>query len=221
MYNNKYMDNILLCIEIVGTIAFSISGATEAIKKNMDIVGVLTMSIITSVGGGVLRDIILGELPPNVFYNPYNIFIATIVSIISFSIAFFISKDKTLKYKTIFNHILLVSDSVGLGAFTILGIRLTNEQYRQNNIVLLLFAGVLTGVGGGITRDIFAGNVPYIFRKHIYATASLTGALTYVLIQKSGYTVTATSAGIIVVFILRILAAKYEWNLPGIHLVNN
>ena len=116
------------------------------------------------------------------------------------------------------NKVLLISDAIGLGAFTILGIRYTQERLGSENIALLLFVGVITGVGGGIMRDIFAGNVPYIFRKHVYATASIVGAGIYLLLEYTGYLEFAVAVSLLLVLVLRLLAAHFQWNLPRVHL---
>lgn len=108
----------------------------------------MVLGVVTAVGGGILRDIIIGELPPAVFQNARNIIIAIAIAFTAFIIAFFVPKDRQNKYTNIYNRVLFISDSVGLGAFTILGIRCVNEQYGYNNPALLLFVGVMTGVGG-------------------------------------------------------------------------
>lgn len=119
---------------------------------------------------------------------------------------------------SVWNKVLLISDAIGLGAFTILGIRYTQEQLGSENTALLLFVGVITGVGGGIMRDLFAGNVPYIFRKHVYATASIIGAGSYLFLDYAGYSEAAMIASLLLVLILRLLAAHFQWNLPKVHL---
>ena len=113
------------------------------------------------------------------------------------------------------NYILLVSDAIGLGTFTVLGIRYVQENTAYSNTALLIFVGVVTGVGGGLIRDIFAGN---IFKKHIYATASIIGAAAYLGLLKIGHQEMATTISVILVVLLRILAARFEWNLPKVNL---
>lgn len=211
------MNGMILFLEILGTIAFSLSGAIEAMKKKMDILGVMVLGVVTAVGGGILRDIIIGELPPAVFQNARNIIIAIAIAFTAFIIAFFMPKDRQNKYTNIYNRVLFISDSVGLGAFTILGIRCVNEQYGYNNPALLLFVGVMTGVGGGMIRDILAGNVPYIFRKHVYATASIAGAAAYIFLIRVWDLELATGVSLLLVLLLRILAARFEWNLPKVN----
>ncbi|MGN0316494.1 MAG: trimeric intracellular cation channel family protein [Lachnospira sp.] len=212
------MNGMILFLEILGTIAFSVSGAIEAMKKNMDLLGVLVLGLVTAVGGGILRDMIMGELPPAAFRNPRNVIIAIVAAFLAFIVGAVASKKKKSSHKNIWNQILLISDAVGLGAFTILGIRCVHEQYGYNNPALLLFVGVITGVGGGLIRDIFAGNVPYIFRKHIYATASLAGAAAYLCLEKTGYIDLATAISLLIVLLVRLFAARFQWNLPRVHL---
>lgn len=207
----------MLILEILGTIAFSISGAIEAMKKGMDILGVLVLGLVTAVGGGILRDIIIGHIPPAAFQNPFNAEIALLTALASFIIGGIISKHHK-KHSKIWNPMLLLSDAIGLGAFTVLGIRYVQEQTSYHSTALLLFVGVVTGVGGGLIRDLFAGNVPYIFKKHVYATASIAGAVAYLCLQKTGHLTLATTISVILVVVLRLLAAFYKWNLPCVHL---
>lgn len=210
------MIGMITFLNILGTIAFSISGAIEAIKKQMDVLGVIVLGIVTAIGGGILRDIIMGELPPAIFHDHATIIISLIISLITFINCYIFPKERQEKYIRLSNKILFMSDSVGLGAFTILGIRLVNEQYGYNNPALLIFVGVLTGVGGGILRDILAGNVPYVLRKHVYATASIIGAVTYLVLMTYSTTNIATMVTLVLVLLIRILAAYYSWNLPRI-----
>lgn len=212
------MYSIMFFIEILGTISFSISGSVVAMKKNMDILGVIVLGLITAVGGGIIRDVLIGQLPPKAFTDPSYALIAIIVSILSFIVAGILIGHKTIKHSILWNNILLVSDSFGLGAFTIYGIRTVKDYIPDAGFMLLFSMGVITGVGGGILRDIFAGNMPFIFRKHIYATASIVGALCFLFIQKLGNDTIATISGLFTIVALRLLAAFFEWNLPRVNL---
>lgn len=212
------MNWMMFFLEILGTIAFSVSGAIEAMKKEMDMLGVLVLGLVTAVGGGVLRDIIIGELPPASFQNPRNALIAIAAAFVAFVIGAVMSKREKKGNGVIWNQILLISDAIGLGAFTVLGIRYVQEQLGYDNSALLLFVGVVTGVGGGLIRDIFAGNVPYIFRKHVYATASIAGAVAYLCLARTGYLGMAATVSLLLVLVLRLLAAHFQWNLPRVHL---
>lgn len=212
------MNWLMIIFEILGTVAFSVSGAIEAMKKEMDMLGVLVLGLVTAVGGGILRDIVIGEFPPAAFRNPRNALIAIGAALVAFLIGTILSKRKQNTSSKVWNQVLLISDAVGLGAFTVLGIQYVQEQAGYENLVLLLFVGVITGVGGGLVRDIFAGNVPYIFRKHVYATASIAGAVTYLCLEKSGHMELAAIVSLVLVLVLRLLAAHFEWNLPKVHL---
>lgn len=212
------MEWIMNCLELLGIVAFSISGAVEAMKKEMDFLGVVVLGLVTAVGGGVIRDIVIGQVPPAAFENPKYAALALGVAAIAFLMGVIFSKPKESGKLLLWNHVLLLSDAVGLGAFTILGIRSTQEKLGGDNIALLLFVGVITGVGGGILRDMFAGNVPYIFRKHVYATASIAGAVSYLLLDGAGYTQLAVICSLALVLALRVLAAHFQWNLPRVKL---
>lgn len=215
------MTYIIIVLEILGTIAFSVSGAIEAMKKGMDMLGVLALGLVTAVGGGILRDMITGQLPPASLRNPRNAIIALVAALTAFVIGAVMSKTPQKHHSVIWNQALLVSDAIGLGAFTVLGIRCVQEEPGYENMALLIFVGVITGVGGGMLRDVFAGNVPYIFRKHVYATASIAGAFIYIIMDRKGYTEAAAVISLLFVLVLRLLAARYQWNLPKVHLHEN
>ena len=212
------MNQMMIIFEILGTIAFSISGAIEAMKREMDLLGVLVLGLVTGVGGGILRDVLMGELPPAALRNPRNALTALFTALVAFVIGKVLSGQKKELHNKILNAALLLSDAVGLGAFTILGIRFVQEQSGSENIALLMFMGVITGVGGGVMRDVFSGQVPYIFRKHVYATASIVGAVVYLCLHGTGQENPAAVAGLLTVVVIRILAARFQWNLPKVHL---
>lgn len=208
----------MFVLEIFGTIAFSISGAIEAMKKGMDLLGVLVLGLVTAIGGGVLRDIIIGSLPPTAFKNPDYALLSLLAAFTTFILCAIYSKRRSKLFGTLWNQALLISDAIGLGAFTILGIDCGKEQIANPSTALLLFVGVLTGVGGGVLRDVFAGNVPYIFRKHVYATAAIAGAVTHLYLSQTQLCNYSSFFSLILVVILRILAAHFQWNLPRVRL---
>ena len=209
---------VMLLLEILGTIAFSISGAIEAMKKKMDLLGVLVLGLVTAVGGGIIRDLVIGKLPPASFRDPTNATIALVTALAAFLVGAFLSGRKKAVHSMLWNQALLITDAFGLGAFTVLGIQGVQQQTDYHGTAILLFVGVITGVGGGLLRDIFAGNVPYIFRKHVYATASIAGAVAYLVVQSMGYPRVAVLLSLFLVVLLRLLAAHYEWNLPRVEL---
>lgn len=190
-------------LEIIGTIAFSVSGAVVGIRKKMDILGVATLGIVTAVGGGIIRDLIIGVVPPTAFCNPIYTIIAIIVAVIAFLP--FISRRINL------NHFIwILADSIGLGAFTMIGVS-TGATF--DNIFLEVFLGVITGVGGGVIRDICSGDIPMIFIKHFYACPCMIGAVICAVLNRYDSDL-AMVLGFITILILRLLAAKYRWHLP-------
>lgn len=214
------MDRMMLLFEIIGTVAFSISGAFVAIRKGMDLLGVLVMGLVTAVGGGVIRDVVTGSVPPKAFTDPGYAGLAIVVAAIAFVIEWKIKKDKSTTSQT-FEKILFLSDSVGLATFTVFGIRCVQEQLGNDNYALLIFVGVITGVGGGVLRDLFANTVPSIFRKHVYATASIVGACSFLLAEKFVGQNTAAVLSLIITVLIRVLAGHFQWNLPCIEWEKN
>lgn len=207
-------DTLILIFELIGTVAFSISGAMTGLKKKMDILGVIILGLTTAVGGGVIRDLILGITPPNTFRNPVYATVAIITAIIFFMPAV---HRILLSHRVIYDRFMLWMDALGLGIFTVVGIQVAHsmgETIGTHSTFLMIFVGVVTGVGGGVLRDIMAGDRPYIFVKHFYATASLCGAIVTILMWHSFGSGPAMIAGTVTVLVLRILAAKYRWSLP-------
>jgi uncharacterized membrane protein YeiH len=205
------MDTFIFILEIIGTIAFAASGAMTAIRKNMDIFGTAILGLTTAVGGGVIRDFILGVTPPQTFQNPVYAIISVAVSVVIFITAWL------HKYKepgAIYDAALLIMDTFGLGAFTVTGVAAAWAALPDASVFLSLFVGALTGVGGGVLRDILAGNTPYIFVKHIYACASLLGAIVCVALRSAAGDTAAMLCGMAVVIVIRFLSAKFHWNLP-------
>ncbi len=207
-----------MILEIIGTIAFAVSGTLVAIKAKFDVFGVLVVGCITAVGGGITRDIIVGQTPPLIFSNLYILGIAALTSVTVFVIAYTKRKAFERIWEPI-EHVNNYFDAAGLAAFTVMGTELAFAYGVSDNVLLTITLGVLTGVGGGLLRDIFTENTPYIFKKHVYALASILGASVYYIIRLYvDNTILPTVAGILVVFLLRLLATKYRWSLPKINL---
>ena len=202
---------VLLIFELIGTVAFAASGAMTGLKKRMDIFGIVTLGLVTAVGGGVLRDLVLGNTPPEAFKTPIYGFVAMIASIIIFLP---VCRKLILKKSHVFDALLLVMDSLGLAVFTVAGIRTAAVVTHDFNVFLFIFVGVATGTGGGVIRDVLAKNTPYIFVKHFYAMASLIGAGVCIALWKQVDDLIAMTIGAFIVFALRMLAAYFRWNLP-------
>ena len=201
---------LLFSLEIVGTVAFAVSGAMVGLKREMDIFGVCILGLVTAVGGGAIRDLILGITPPNTFRTPIYALVAVSVSILLF-LPFV--RGALHRFQRLYDLLLLGMDSLGLGIFTVMGIR-TAFQAGHEGWFLLIFVGVITGVGGGILRDVLAGQSPYIFSKHFYACASILGAVAYVALYRVVGDGFAMTVGASLIVVLRCLAAHYRWKLP-------
>ena len=201
----------MLCFEIIGTISFALSGAMTALKKNMDIFGICVLGLTTAVGGGIIRDLILGITPPATFIDPKYVIIAVAVSIILFFP--FVRRLISRRPRT-YEVILLISDSAGLGIFTVYGAKVAIEAGYGESAFLVVLVAVLTGVGGGVMRDVFAGDRPYIFVKHVYACAAIAGAVVCVALWKVTTPNVSMIAGFAVIFVLRLCSAKFRWSLP-------
>ena len=205
------MGDLTFILELFSTVAFAISGATTAIRKNMDILGVCVLGLVTAIGGGITRDVLLGALPPAVFTNAVYLYVGLATALVMFVPAV---RRALFTNHRIFDLLLLLSDSVGLGIFTVVGVGVTVAAGHGDNILLCVFLGVLTGVGGGVLRDVLAGDVPYIFVKHIYALAAAAGAVVCCLCGRYADMGLGYIAGFVVVFVLRLCAAHFRWDLP-------
>lgn len=204
-------ETLQIIFEIIGTVAFSVSGAMVGINKKMDIFGVVILGVTAAVGGGVIRDIILGITPPITFINPIYAFIATATAV-----AVFLPPVRKVINESpgCYEKLILLMDSVGLGIFTAVGIQTAFNSQGEHNIFLLIFVGLVTGVGGGVLRDMMAGNRPYIFVKHFYASASLIGAVVCGLMWNEAGQTAAMMTGTLVIIGLRLCAARFRWSLP-------
>ncbi len=209
---------ILSIIEIIGTVAFAVSGALIAIKAGFDIFGVIVVGAVTAVGGGITRDILIGRTPPAVFTRAYILIIACAVSAIVFVVAY-VCRNKFKKIDERVERVNNYFDAIGLAAFSVMGVEIAFANSLWSNPILAIILGVLTGVGGGVMRDIFTENMPYIFKKHIYALASLAGSALYYMIRLKTVSIAIpTIVGMIVIITLRVLATLYLWNLPKIRM---
>lgn len=213
----NYQEILIFIIEILGTIAFAASGAMVGVDHKMDIFGVSVLGVITAVGGGMTRDIVLGLTPPSVFRNPVYAAVATVTSCAVFAVVYWKKELLEGHFRVTYDRIMLVLDSVGLGLFTVMGVSTGFRYGYGNNAFLLVFLGTITGVGGGLLRDVMAGVPPYIFVRHIYACASIVGALTCVFTYKRLGEVPSMVISAGVVILIRYLAAHYHWNLPNFY----
>ena len=211
-------ESILFVLGIIGAVSFAISGALVAIKSKFDLFGVIIIGCVTATGGGVIRDVLIGQTPPMLFKAPYLGIIAAALSVAVFYFVYFRKKDfyeLSEKIEKINN----VFDSIGLAAFTVTGTEIAFTSGFSDNILLSVSVGVLTSVGGGILRDVLTENPPYIFTKHVYAVVAIFGAAIYYALRiLSVSTIISSAASIIIIVGVRMLATKYRWKLPKIRI---
>lgn len=202
----------LLILELIGTVAFSIGASVLAIKNKMDVLGVVILSIIASLGGGLMRDIVLNK-EIVLFFEPLYIITTICTALIIFTIFFLIKKIDFFENK-VFNLSLNILDGVGLGVFVVIG---ANTAFNETtNLLLIIFCALITGVGGGVIRDLMINRIPVIFRKHIYALAALIGILIYLMFAHFNLEFIGGIITIIVITTIRVISQHFELSLPKI-----
>ena len=206
--------SLLFLLDLIGTIAFAISGAFVGIRKGMDIFGVNVLAVTTACGGGLMRDLIIGSIPPQMFRNPFFVMVAIVVANVVFLLVY-LHRHMPRKVAPLYDKLLFWFDSLGLAAFTVDGVMAGIAMGYGDNEFLICFLGFMTAVGGGALRDVLAGQTPDIFRKHVYAVAAIAGAVLMVaLLRLFGSEQIAMLGGFLLVPVLRFLAAHFRWNLP-------
>ena len=207
MVDTSQIDFFIYILDLFGTMAFAVTGAFKAIEHKADIVGIIILATITGLAGGTIRDVLFGKTLPNSLIDPTYVIITVISAIV-----LFLLYSKMKKHWNIF----LKFDAVGLGVFTVIGATFAYNLFGMNFLIIVL-SGMLTGIGGGILRDVFVNQTPIVFVKELYASASFIGAIVFyftLLITNEVYA--ATILGIILTTGLRLVAMKYNWNLPRV-----
>ena len=149
---------IFYALELIGVFAFAVTGSITAIKRDLDVFGVTIMGITTALGGGVIRDILIGSLPPSMFYSYEYVLLAALTSLGIFTVAY-VAKEKFSLNLELINFINNIFDAIGLGVFSVLGVSIAMGAGHSDNAFLCIFLGTLTGVGGGVLRDIMCSGV--------------------------------------------------------------
>lgn len=196
--------NIIYLLDLVGTAAFAASGAWVGVRKHMDLFGVLVLGTVTAVGGGTLRDLLLGDIPPFSLKDEAYIYIA-----ISVSLVVFINRKR---FK-LFAKPLLYFDAIGLGTFVVIGT--TKAIDFQLGTLGAVLMGVMTGTAGGVMRDLFANEIPLVLRREIYASACIAGGIFLVILEQLGIpraVAALLAAGTVIT--VRLLAIHFDWSLP-------
>ncbi len=210
------MENLMFVLELIGVAAFAISGAMTAMEKRADVFGVIFLAVTTALGGGIIRDILLGELPPRMFTSYTYVLVAVIAALIVFADAY-ARRDKYRHNAEKLDAVNNIFDAAGLAVFTVSGINMAITANGFENPFLLVVMGMITGVGGGMLRDTMLGVMVKVMRKRIYAIASLAGGILYCCLLKLNVSdVVSVIAAMIFVFTLRVLATVFKWNLPSV-----
>lgn len=207
---------IIVITELIGTIAFAISGAMIAIKRGLDLFGVVLVGCITAVGGGMLRDVVLGKIPPAIFSNCIVLVVAVATTIVVFVISY-LNAQKFEAFDRQVERVNNIFDAIGLAAFSITGVEIACNSGFSDQAVFVISMGLLTGIGGGIIRDILVDKIPYVLKKHIYALASLLGSAFYYFIRVLGQKAIAIFVSMSIIIMIRIFATRYHWKLPKVH----
>ena len=197
----------IYALDLFGTMVFAISGVLTAIDKRFDLVGSLVIGIVTAIGGGTLRDTLIGRFPVGWLQDPNYLY----VIFLGFLLAYFFQRSILSLRRSMF-----LFDTIGIGLFTILGIQ-TAAGFELAPLPCLLM-GVISAVFGGVIRDVLTNEIPLIFRKEIYATACLLGGLTYLLLEQfSNYLEINILFSMAVVMVIRYWSIRKGWGLhwPG------
>lgn len=213
------IETLLMITTIIGTVAFSVSGALVAIENKLDLFGGIILGTVTACGGGVLRDVMMHQ-NMLMFEDPWYFYLSLLTGLLVFIAMYFLQNlkwENSKIYKIFFN----ITDSIGLGTFVVLGANVAVSNGVQSFVAITFYA-VLTAVGGGLIRDLSVMKIPVIFRKHIYAVASIIGAVYFYLITLADcpYTI-AVITTVLIVVIIRYLAFRFEWSLPRVYLKDN
>lgn len=191
-------------IEIIGTAAFSVAGAFAAKEKKLDVFGIFIIAFITALGGGTLRDILIGKVPVTWMLDLSS----TIVVLIT-TIVVLIFKTEIKNY----HKTLLFFDAIGLGFFTVVGIR-TGIAFGLNPVICIAL-GTITACFGGVIRDVSLSNIPLVFQKEIYATTCIFGGVIFFILYKLEVPILISEVACVVsVVLFRLLSVRYNWHLP-------
>ena len=205
------MSQLFYFADLFGVAVFAITGALMAGRKSMDLFGVLVIAIITALGGGTLRDVILDNHPVSWIRNDTYILVATVAAL---GTVIWVRMTRPIHEKG-----LLIADAFGLSVFTVIGTEVALQYAMPSSTAVIM--GVMTGVVGGVMRDVICNEIPLIFKKEIYATACLAGAVTFVLLRmlETPHWLD-TGVAMLVVLGIRLAAIRWRFSLPRFHLLD-
>jgi len=195
---------VLYFLDLLGTAAFAASGALAGVQRRMDLLGVVVLALVTAVGGGTVRDLLLGSIPPFCFKDENYLYLSIVIALLVFYYHHSLDFMK---------RPLLYFDALGLGTFLVIG---TGKALAYNaGFLVAVMMGVTTATAGGVVRDVLSDQVPFILQKEIYATACIVGGILYWILYQFGMneSLIAVIAALVVV-IIRVIAIHRHWSLP-------
>ena len=210
------LDTVFLILQCVGVFSFSITGTIIAIRKKNDFVGALFFALLTSFGGGIIRDVVTGNIPRLFTQKDYYIMaiVCIATSLLCFHLAFIEPIGKFIG-KHRHNFFVELTDAIGLSIFCVLGVDATRTMLGEGTIpLILIFGGFITGVGGGMLRDICSAQIPAIFRKDIYLIPAVLGSTLYVFTYPHWPHLLAVAVASALIMTIRLLAYFFKWNMP-------
>ena len=207
------MDIIWYMFDMIGTIAFAVSGALVGVARKMDIFGMAVLALATAIGGGIVRDVLLGYFPPNSLRNVVYVTVVLAVTVIVFLIYNSRYRKHAMGPRSRASY--LLADALGLASFTVTGASAGFKLYPELPIFIVLL-GTITAVGGGIIRDMLAQRIPSVLKEDVYALPSIIGGIVYYLMVTSSWESAAVYGAFTVVLVIRLLALKYNWSLPKV-----
>ena len=203
---------VFTILEIIGFVSFAISGAIVAIDKELDIVGVLFLAVVTCFGGGMIRDVMLRQIP--LFFTSYELVTLVLATALIVFVLALVFKKKYVENEGTVNYVNNYVDAVGLGVFVVLGMKIC-MSYGVTNPFILITMGIMTGCGGGVIRDVTIREVPFVFRKRVYVVAALLGAGLYCILTRLEVNDTAAMPlSVAIIVAVRVLATIFRLNLP-------
>lgn len=208
------METVFLIVEYIGMISFAISATLIAVDKRADFVGAVVFALLTSFGGGIIRDVILGQTPRVFSQLEYRImaFACVLVSVVLFGLCF--TESIRTKISSMRHGIVLeLTDAIGLAVYSVFGAEVA-IQTGVTVPTLTIFCGCITGVGGGVLRDICSAEIPFVFRKRVYLVPSILGATLLTLTYEHIPPIVSILISIALIVIIRLLAYYFEWDFP-------
>ena len=195
---------VLYFLDLLGTAAFAASGALAGVQRRMDLLGVVVLGLVTAVGGGTIRDVLLGTVPPFCFNDENYLYLSIVVALL----VFYFHRSLDFLHRP-----LLYFDALGLGTFLVIG---TGKALAYDHgFLVAVMMGVMTATAGGVVRDVLSDQVPFILQKEIYATACIFGGILYYVLYRAGMneSLIAVIAALFVV-VIRVIAIHKHWSLP-------